>query len=137
LEEKSMDKKRAILCVDDEALMLMALTRELRRRFKDRFLYEQATSAEAGLKAIDELLREDIQVIIIISDWLMPGMKGDEFLEEVNVRHPGIKEIMITGQADAEALERLKKNPALIAVFPKPWSSEELFALIEESATMD
>jgi DNA-binding NtrC family response regulator len=132
-----MDKKRAILCVDDEALMLMALTHELRRRFRDRFLYEQALSAEAGLKAIDDLLREDIEVIIIISDWLMPGMKGDEFLERVNERHPGIKEIMITGQADAEALERLKENPALIAIFPKPWSSEELIAIIERSLVAD
>ena len=115
-----MGKKRAILCVDDEALMLLALTHELRRRFKDRFLYEQALSAEEGLKAIDELIREDIEVIIIISDWLMPGMKGDEFLERVNSSHPGIKEIMITGQADEEALERLRKNPALIAIFPSP-----------------
>jgi DNA-binding NtrC family response regulator len=123
--------RQAILCVDDEELMLFALTRELKRSFRQRYLYEQAVSAEQGLKAIEELMADGIEIVFIISDWLMPGMKGDEFLEAVHERYPSIHAIMITGQADKEAIARLKTNPSVLAVFSKPWNSAELIGLIE------
>ena len=42
--------------------------------------------------------------IIIVSDWLMPGMKGDEFLIQVHQKFPHIVKVLLTGQADSEAI---------------------------------
>jgi DNA-binding NtrC family response regulator len=125
--------KKAILCVDDEVIILVSLIRELKSHFKNRYIYEQATNAQSALRIIDELAEENIEVIIIISDWLMPGMKGDEFLEETHAKHPDIHSIMITGQADLAAIDRIKKNESVLAVFNKPWDPELLIKTIEES----
>lgn len=121
---------KAILCVDDESIILLALTQELKNVFGNSFLYEKAISAELAFQIIDELVEDGIELVLIISDWLMPGIKGDEFLELISDRQPGIKAIMITGQADAEAVERAKCNDNVKAILRKPWSPEELVAII-------
>jgi DNA-binding NtrC family response regulator len=125
--------KRAILCVDDEILVLISLIQELKDRFKYRYIYEQATDAFAALQTIDSLVNSGIEVIFIITDWLMPGMMGDEFLEHIAKSYPSIKSIMITGQADEEALVRVRTNQSVIGVFGKPWDSAELFQIIEQA----
>jgi len=122
--------KQAILCVDDEAILLFALVQELKKDFGDAFVYEKASDADTALQIIDELAQDGITVILIISDWLMPGIKGDEFLELVNRNNPGIKAIMITGHADTTALEKVKSNPSVIAILKKPWDALELKNII-------
>ncbi len=133
--ERRVEGKKAILCIDDEVVVLLALTRELKMAFGARFLYEQAIDAEQGLEAVEELSRDGIEVLFVITDWLMPGMKGDEFIEHVHARHPEINAIMITGQADQAAIERIRRNPAVRAVMPKPWNARELVKIIEERAS--
>ncbi len=127
-------RKQAILCVDDEVIILISLTQELKTHFGSRFLYEQATDATAALNIVEELAAENIDVIFIISDWLMPGMKGDQFLEEIGRRHPEIKTIMITGHADDTAIARVQNNKSVLAVFNKPWNSAELIRTIEQNS---
>lgn len=123
-------EKQAILCVDDERIILLSLVQELRNAFGKKYLYEKAETADEALAAIDDLVSEGIHVILIISDWLMPGIKGDEFLESVSLKHPGIKAVMITGHADREAIERVNQNASVLAVLKKPWDSDELIGLI-------
>ncbi|MBN2509113.1 MAG: response regulator [Spirochaetales bacterium] len=122
---------QAILCVDDEAIILMSLKRELQTRFGDRFYYETALNAEEALATISSLIEDGINIILIISDWLMPGMKGDEFLEKVYSLHPDTNVIMITGHADKTALERVEQIPSVRGIVKKPWSSTELAHLVE------
>ena len=47
--------KKAILCVDDEAIIVMSIKQELKAHFRERLLYETALSAADGLSIIDEL----------------------------------------------------------------------------------
>lgn len=122
--------KRAILCVDDEAIILMSLKQELKARFKSRFIYETALNANEALIIIDELVAEGVQVIAIISDWLMPGIKGDEFITMVHTRWPQIKSVMITGHGDRSLMASLE--PAgLVEVLQKPWRNEDLIRAVE------
>jgi DNA-binding NtrC family response regulator len=122
--------KKAILCVDDEVIILLSLIQELKSAFGSQFVYEQATSAQIALTAIEDLAEEGVSVIFVITDWLMPGMKGDEFLEIVCERYPAIKTIMVTGQADQDAIARVKKNASVLAVFRKPWNHDELVSIL-------
>jgi DNA-binding NtrC family response regulator len=126
-------KRKAILCVDDEAIILLSLVQELKRAFGSKYLYEKALDAESALETVEELEREGAAVILIISDWLMPGMRGDAFIEAVKERYPGIKTILITGQADDEAIERVRKVASVLAVFKKPWNSKALIETISGS----
>jgi CheY-like chemotaxis protein len=78
-------KKKAIICVDDEIIILESLREQLEKHFGDQYIYETAESGEDALEIIDELEDEDIEIAIIVSDWLMPGMKGDKFLLQVDL----------------------------------------------------
>jgi len=130
-EGVAMDTNRAILCVDDEAIIVFSIKVELKRHFKDLFLYETAFSAEEALDIIAELYGQGISVILVLSDWLMPGMKGDEFLSLVKARYPGIKTILVTGNADKATLDRLRLEGITNTVLCKPWSEEDLIAQVE------
>lgn len=123
----------AILCVDDEVMVLSSLEIELRSAFGDSFLYEFAESGEEALELIEELREEGVTIVAIVSDWLMPGMKGDEFLIEVHKRFPEITSIMLTGQADLRAIEKAKQYAALSHCLYKPWKSQELISAIHSA----
>jgi CheY-like chemotaxis protein len=120
----------AILCVDDEAVVLMSLKAQLKRCFGNQYVYEVAQSAEEAWTVIDELEQESIKILVIVSDWLMPNVKGDEFLIQVHQRFPEVVTVMITGQADAAAIERTRQQANLHACIHKPWTEEELRQVI-------
>ena len=126
-------ESNAILCVDDEDILLFTLENELRAAFGDRFLYEIAPGAEQALAMIERLAEEGIRTALVISDWLMPGMKGDEFLMIVRDRHPDTKVILMTGHAEEEAIAKVLGDGRVLAVLRKPWKSGELKRLIEDS----
>ncbi len=122
--------KSAILCVDDEPVILVSLKEQLRRRFGERYLYETAGNAAEAWEAIDEFCADGIEILIIVSDWLMPGIKGDEFLAQVHRRHPKIVTVLLTGQADAAAIARARRDANLHACLHKPWSETELAQVV-------
>lgn len=123
----------AILCVDDEVTILKSLEIELHNAFGDTYLYELAESAEEAIEIMEELDEEELKIVIIISDWLMPEMKGDEFLINIHQKYPHIIKIMLTGQASEEAVERAKRYANLYRCFSKPWDSRELITTIQSA----
>lgn len=118
--------KPVILCVDDEKVILDSLKIQLKKEFGEAFIYEAAENANEALEIIEELQEDEINILVIVSDWLMPGMKGDEFLIEVHTRFPQIVKIMLTGQANEQALFRAQKYANLNCCLRKPWDSKEL-----------
>jgi DNA-binding NtrC family response regulator len=123
----------AILCVDDEVMILDSLREQLQRRFGDHYLYEVAESVKEAWWVIEDLQASGIRLLVIVSDWLMPDVRGDEFLVQVHQRFPNILTIMLTGQADAAAIERAKVEANLYACLHKPWQEEELINLVNQA----
>lgn len=121
---------RAIVCVDDENTILDSLGEQIENIFGNEYVYEMAENAEEGMEVVDELSSEDVDVLVIVSDWLMPGKKGDEFLIDVHRKYPNIVKVMLTGQADIEAIENAKEHANLHACLAKPWSAIELEKII-------
>ena len=111
-----------ILCVDDEKVVLDSLKIQLKREFGDNYIYEFAENADDALEIIAELEKENKTILVIVSDWLMPGIKGDEFLIRVHEKHPDIVKVMLTGQADENAITKVKEQANLHACLYKPWS---------------
>jgi DNA-binding NtrC family response regulator len=125
--------KKVILCVDDEINVLISLREQLSEHFGNQYHYELAESAEEAWEVLEELAEEEKQVIMVISDWLMPGMKGDEFLISVREQFPKTLTFMLTGQADKEAIQRAKEQASLCGFLYKPWQLDELIKIVEEN----
>jgi CheY-like chemotaxis protein len=123
--------KPVILCVDDERMVLHSLRTQLSAAFGNNYLYEGAENADEALELLQELDEEDISIILIISDWLMPGIKGDELLIRVHEKFPKVIKILLTGQADEVAINRAKKEANLHCCLFKPWSEAELLETIK------
>lgn len=121
-----MKEACAILCVDDEAIIILSLKMELLRQFGKEFIIETALDAQDALAVIDEMKESGVRLTLVISDWLMPGMKGDEFLAKVKTLYPTVRCIILSGQANPAAIERARKEIGLDAYIEKPWSRKAL-----------
>src|SRR5206468_2437336 len=84
-----------ILVVDDEPDILVALE----DLFEDSYRVLKATSP---LQALD-LLRQEPDIAVIVSDQRMPEMQGDEFLARAR-RLSSAEAILLTGYADLKAV---------------------------------
>jgi DNA-binding NtrC family response regulator len=128
-----MSDKKGILIVDDEAILLLSIRQELRFKFGGEFVFETALSAEKGLAAIGKLEAEGVDTILVISDWLMPGMRGDEFLTRIHADHPAIRLVMLSGHADVSQMEELAKRIDLFGFLRKPYSSPALYEIVSRA----
>jgi DNA-binding NtrC family response regulator len=128
--------KKIIMCVDDEKVVLTSLIGQLNNTFGNRFLYEAFTGAEEAWEYIDEIYADGQTVHLIICDWLMPRIRGDEFMIRVHKRFPEVKMIMLSGQADQDSVERAKNEANLLKFIAKPWDKNELMGEVESALTI-
>lgn len=127
--------KPVILLVDDEVVVLDSLKIQLKNEFGNQYLYEVAESADEALEILEELEEDNIEILLLVSDWLMPGMKGDELLVKVHDQYPEIIKVMLTGQADDDAVERAHQEANLHRCLRKPWDKTELIDTIKSGLT--
>lgn len=113
-----------LLLIDDEAQILSALTRSLRREG-----YELLTA-----KTPREALRilEDSPVDLILADHKMPGMSGLDLLGRAADLQPAAVRMLITGWSGSVTQKELE-DIGIAAVIPKPWEDAELKASIREA----
>ena len=126
-------KKPVIICVDDEQTILDSLEIDLLKAFEDKYLIETAQSGEEALELLSELLAEQYEVPVVISDQIMPNMKGDELLRSVYAISPNTLKIMLTGQADLEAVANAINYAKLYRYIPKPWQCDDLKLTVTEA----
>ena len=124
--------KGVLLCVDDEIIVLTALKDQLRRAFGNDFVIDVAESAEEALELLDDLAERGHTLLVIVSDWLMPGMKGDEFLIEAHKRFPSVVKIMLSGHVETAAVDRARREAGLHDFLAKPWNAEALVESINQ-----
>jgi PAS domain S-box-containing protein len=128
-----MNNKPVIICVDDEPIILESLKIELKKTLGEEHLLETAEGGEDALELIEELLAEGCEIVAVISDYLMPNIKGDELLKQIHRISPKTIKIMLTGQADLEAVANTIKYAKLYRYISKPWQSEDLKLTVKEA----
>jgi signal transduction histidine kinase len=128
-----MKRKQAILCVDDESIVLTSLRDQLMRGFPSEVRIELAESGEEALEVVDELNKEGYELPLIIADQIMPGMKGDELLTAMHKKYPKTLKIFLTGQADACAVGNAVNDANLYRYIQKPWNEEDLKLTVERA----
>ena len=93
------ERRSRVLIVDDEDSVL---------RFVDRVLREagyQTITARTGEDAIDVASRE-APFDLLLTDLMMPGMRGDELARRLRQNDPDLKVLYLTGFADQLFAER-------------------------------
>ncbi|MGD2183644.1 response regulator [Lusitaniella coriacea] len=125
--------KRAILCVDDERVVLNSLKEQLKRHFGKQYTIELASSGQEALLILEELQEEQIEIPLVISDEIMPDMKGDELLIRLHAKAPKMLKIMLTGQASADAVGNAVNNANLYRYITKPWDETDLLLTVTEA----
>ncbi|MCB1170073.1 MAG: response regulator [Leptospiraceae bacterium] len=118
--------KGYIVCVDDEISVLETLREQLRQYFEQSHEIEVASSAEDALELIEDIKESGGLVEVIITDQVMPGMKGDQFLETIHREFPDTIKILLTGQAGLDNAIHAINRGGLNRYVEKPWNMEEL-----------
>jgi signal transduction histidine kinase len=126
-------KRLAIICIDDERTILDSLRIELEQALGDRCLIEVAESGQEALEVLAELIDEDYEIAVAISDYIMPGIKGDELIRRIHSLSPQTLNIMLTGQADAQAIGNAVNQGELHRYIAKPWNPNQLSGTVVEA----
>ncbi len=119
------NSKPKILVVDDEPDNLDLLYRTFYREFK-------VLRAENGPAALDILANEG-DIAVIISDQRMPYMSGTEFLSLTATQYPDIIRIILTGYTDVEDLVEAINSGKVFKYVTKPWNDSELKAVVHQA----
>ena len=125
--------KQTILCIDDEAIVLDALKEQLYNSFEENCTIEVAESADEALEIVEELIEDNYDLPIVIADFIMPNMKGDELLAEIHKISPKTRTIMLTGQASIEGVGNAINKANLYRYISKPWDKEDLALTVKEA----
>ncbi len=127
-----MDKP-AILCVDDEKIILISLKEQLKRHFGEDYNIEIVESGEEALEIIHELQEDNVELPTVIADQIMPGLKGDQLLKEIHAVMPQTLKILLTGQANADAVGNAVNYANLYRYIAKPWEEADLILTVTEA----
>lgn len=116
--EPTPGARHRVMLVDDEAGVLAALKRLLRR---EPYEITTASSAAEALRMIEAGPPD-----LIISDQRMPGSTGLDLLRSVRARWPGTIRIILSGYAEVASIIAAVNEGAIYKFLTKPWNDEEL-----------
>ncbi|MBC35316.1 MAG: hypothetical protein CL663_04660 [Bacteroidetes bacterium] len=125
--------KPVILSVDDEFIILDALKDQLDNEFSVSYQIETSEEGADAVEFCEELIEDGIDIPVVIVDYIMPGMKGDELLEKIHKISPETLTILLTGQANLEGVTRAINFANLYRYIAKPWDQDDLILTVKEA----
>jgi putative two-component system response regulator len=115
---KTFRPNRDLLLVDDEAHILSSLVRALR---KDGYCIHTADSGQKGLA-----IAQKVDLGVVVSDQMMPGMDGVTFLERLREIQPDTERILLTAYASLDNAVDAINRSWIFRYLTKPWNPEDL-----------
>jgi response regulator RpfG family c-di-GMP phosphodiesterase len=112
-----------ILCVDDDANILLGYQRALRKRFS----IEVAMGGEEALQAV----AEQGPYAVVVADMRMPGMNGVQLLTEIKRVAPNTVRMMLTGNADQQTALEAVNEGQILRFMTKPCPPEDFARALE------
>ena len=96
-------------------------------------LGHKIVEAASGAEALRELEAGKCEYDVIISDYAMPHLSGTEFIRKARELCPGVPAMIITGYAEAEAIN---DRPDGVEVLQKPFTQGKLGAALSRACRM-
>jgi len=120
-------QKSTVLVVEDDENV-----RELACSFLTSLGYN-ILEAEDGLKAMEILNSNNVltKIDLLLTDIVMPGMRGDELAERVKKLKPEIKIILTSGYTDSDIIQSGIMNEQF-NFLPKPYTIKQMAKKIEK-----
>ncbi len=112
-----------VLLVEDEAPVRAFASRSLQYRGF------QVVEADCGETALDLLGDETLDIDIVLTDVIMPGMDGPTWVKEARKSRPQLRVVFMSGYADGSTVEEQLTIPES-AFLPKPFSLDELTSTV-------
>ena len=119
-----LPRKAHLLLVDDDPSTLASLSRAF------RLAGHEATVCDNANRALDLIRSEAFD--LILSDVVMPGKNGIEFLEDLKKTGVKIPIVLVSGEANIEMAVRATKLGAL-DFLEKPLSTDKLLVTLENA----
>src|SRR5437660_11842546 len=126
--------KPVLLTVDDDAEVLRAIERDLRRNYADRYRVLRADSGQVALDTLRQLKARNDPVALLLADQRMPQMDGVGFLAEAMALYPDAKRALLTAYADTDAAIRAINDVQIHHYLLKPWDppEEQLYGVVDD-----
>jgi response regulator RpfG family c-di-GMP phosphodiesterase len=105
-----------VLCVDDDANILAAYRRQLRKQF-------DIDTAEGGAQGLEAVAGRG-PYAVIVADMGMPGMDGAQFLRKARQLAPDSVRMMLTGNADQQTAVTAVNEGSIFRFLTKPCPTE-------------
>ncbi|HXQ69586.1 MAG TPA: FAD-dependent oxidoreductase [Pyrinomonadaceae bacterium] len=126
--------KPVLLTIDDDAEVLRAIERDLRRKYASDYRVLRAESGTAAMEIVRELKLRNNPVALFLVDQRMPGLSGVEFLEQAIELFPDAKRVLLTAYADTDAAIAAINEAGINHYLLKPWDppEENLYPVIDD-----
>ncbi len=125
-DSRHLDKEGIILCVDDDPTVLNALRSVLWSHFGSGLELEFAESGDEALGIFAETREQGRDVCLVITDYMMPGLHGDELLVRLHEESPDTVKVLLTGQSDLSGVKRTINEADLYRFLEKPFANEDI-----------
>lgn len=125
METELGESRPRVLLVDDEHLILSSYGRTLRG------LDVEVVVAEGAAEGLELMAQAPVDVVI--ADYRMPGMNGDEFLERVRERYPDTVRMLNTAYADVEVVEEVVRRGGIFRFLTKPCDADKLRSAVTDA----
>ena len=126
--------KPTILAVDDDRLVLAAITRDLNSAYGEDYRVVPTSSGAEALSLLARIALRDEPVALIAADQRMPKMTGIELLQQAQTHAPTAKLVLLTAYADTDVAIRAINDIGLDYYLMKPWDppAERLYPILDE-----
>lgn len=125
-------KVRSILLIDDEEMVLLALQRAFRSRYRNSPVHtELFTSPFDALRRAKEKTFD-----AVVTDMKMPDMDGAAFLKSFRLIQPDTPRFLLSARSDFDQLSRAINDGGICHFCQKPWADDHLLGLIESAITL-
>jgi len=126
--------KPIILAVDDDAVVLKAVERDLHQRYAQNYRIVPINLGSAALDFVKRAQGQNENVALLIVDQRMPQMTGIDLLLSAQALYPGAKKVLLTAYADTEAALDAINRVRLDYYLMKPWDppEEKLYPILDD-----
>ena len=126
--------KPVLIAVDDDAAVLRAVERDLRKHYAERYRVLRADSGAAALNALHGLKRRSEAVSLLLADQRMPEMSGVDFMRRAMDIYPDARRVLLTAYADTDAAIQAINEARIHHYLLKPWDppEQQLYPVLDD-----
>ncbi len=118
-------KKYLVICIDDDEEFLSSLGRSLPGKVEPlcknfESYFDFVSSCDELYKVVEESAQDGMELALVISDQMMPGMSGLDLIERLKGESPDVACVLLTGHAGLDSAKQAINRKLLDQYVSKP-----------------